>query len=280
MKKTESLIAPVSAVFSRQGGPGPLGKLAAQFALQVGDYTLLLGRTLYYCTVGPFRRQGPKVRHVIQQMNEIGVESLGVVCLVVFFVGLVIAMQTASELLKMGTEMYVGRVVGLTMLRELGPLIATIVLGGRCGAAIAAEIGTMKVNEEVEALKIMGIDPVRFLIAPRVLAFTLMAPVLAVIADYIGILGGYFLAIFNLNLTSAQYIDLMMNGLVVKDFVSGIIKSVFFGLLVGSIACYFGYQTEGGAEAVGRSTTLSVVTSIVMIILADAVLTGIFVYVI
>ncbi len=174
--------------------------------------------------------------------------------------------------------MYIGRVVGLTMLRELGPLIATIVLGGRCGAAIAAELGTMKVNEEVEALKIMGINPIRFLIAPRVLAFTTMAPILAVIADYVGIMGGLFLAMSNLNMSYSQYIDIMMSGLVVKDFLSGIIKSVVFGLLVGSIACHFGYQTEGGAEAVGRSTTLSVVVSIVMIILADAVLTGLFVY--
>ena len=137
----------------------------------------------------------------------------------------------------------------------------------------------MKVNEEVEALKIMGIDPIRFLVAPRVLAFMTMAPVLAVISDYIGISGGLILAVTNLHLTSSQYLDIMLNGLVVKDFVSGIIKSVVFGLLVGSIACYFGYQTEGGAEEVGRSTTLSVVTSIVMIIVADAVLTAIFVYV-
>lgn len=212
-------------------------------------------------------------------MNKIGVQSLGIVCLVVFFVGLVIAMQSAYEMIKMGTELYVGRVVGLTILRELGPLISTIVLGGRCGAAIAAEIGTMKVNEEVEALKIMGIDPIRFLVAPRVLAFMTMAPVLAVISDYIGVSGGLILAVTNLHLTSSQYLDIMLNGLVIKDFVSGIIKSVVFGLLVGSIACYFGYQTEGGAEEVGRSTTLSVVTSIVMIIVADAVLTAIFVYV-
>ena len=239
----------------------------------------MLGRALHCCVVGPFRRKGPKLAHVTQQMNEIGINSLGIVCLVVFFVGLVIAMQSAYEMVKMGTEMYVGRVVGLTMLRELGPLIATIVLGGRCGAAIAAEIGTMKVNEEVEALRIMGIDPIRFLVAPRILAFTTMAPILSVIADYIGISGGLILSITSLHLTSSQYIDTMMNGLVVKDFVTGIIKSAVFGLLVGSIACHFGYQTEGGAEAVGRSTTLSVVTSIVMIILADAVMTGIFVYI-
>lgn len=240
---------------------------------------ILLGESFYICTVGPFTHKGPKARHVVQQMNEIGVRSLGIVCLVVFFVGLVIAMQSSYELLKMGAQYYVGKVVGLTILRELGPLIATIVLGGRCGAAIAAEIGTMKVNEEVEALRIMGINPVRFLVAPRVLAFTVMAPLLAVIADYIGILGGYILATTQLHLTGSQYIDIMISGLVVKDFVSGIIKSVIFGLLVGSIACYFGYQTEGGAEAVGRSTTISVVTSIVMIILADALMTGIFMYI-
>ncbi len=245
----------------------------------MGDYTILLRGALAVCFIGPFHRKGPKARHVIEQMYVIGVQSLGVVCLVVFFVGLVIAMQTSYELLKMGTEMYIGRVVGLTILRELGPLIATIVLGGRCGAAIAAEIGTMKVNEEVEALRIMGIDPIRFLVAPRILAFTTMAPVLAVIADYVGILGGYLIGTVYLNLSSSQYIDIMMNGLVVKDFISGIVKSVIFGLLVGSIACHFGYQTEGGAEAVGRSTTWSVVTSIVMIILADAVMTGIFVYI-
>jgi phospholipid/cholesterol/gamma-HCH transport system permease protein len=240
---------------------------------------ILLGEACSICFIGPFRRKGPKLIHVTEQMHEIGVRSLGIVCLVVFFVGLVIAMQSSYELVKMGTEIYVGKVVGLTILRELGPLIATIVLGGRCGAAIAAEIGTMKVNEEVEALRIMGINPVRFLVAPRVLAFTVMAPLLSTIADYIGILGGYILATTQLHLTGSQYIDIMVNGLVVKDFVSGIFKSVIFGLLVGSIACHFGYQTEGGAEAVGRSTTISVVTSIVMIILADALMTGIFMYI-
>lgn len=249
------------------------------FLLRLGDYTILLGQSLRSCSVGFFRRQGPRGVHVVQQMEAIGVQSLGIVCLVVFFVGLVIAMQTSVEMLKMGTEMYVGRVVGLTMFRELGPLIATIVLGGRCGAAIAAEIGTMKVNEEVEALRIMGIDPVRFLVAPRILAFTIMAPALSVIADYVGILGGFILAVTNLHLTPSQYFDPMFNGMIVKDFASGIAKSAVFGLLVGSIACYFGYQTEGGAEAVGRSTTLSVVTSIIMIIIADALLTAIFVYI-
>ena len=249
------------------------------FLLNLGDYFLLLGPTLAICVIGPFRGKGPKTRHTLHQMVAVGVESLGIVCLVVFFVGLVIAMQTAYEMVKMGSEMYVGRVVGLTMLRELGPLIATIVLGGRSGAAIAAELGTMKVNEEVEALRIMGIDPVRFLVAPRVLAFTVMTPILAVIADYFGILGGLFLAMANLHLPAHQYLDLMMQGLVVKDFVSGIAKSVIFGLLVGSIACHFGYRTEGGADAVGRATTMTVVTSIVMIILADAVMTAILVYI-
>jgi len=240
---------------------------------------LLLGEALAILTVGTLRRKGPSAKHVVREMHMIGVASLGIVCLVVFFVGLVIAMQTSYELLKMGTEMYVGRVVGLTVLRELGPLIATIVLGGRCGAAIAAEIGTMKVNEEVEALRIMGIDPVRFLVAPRILAFTTMAPVLAVIADFVGVFGGFLVAVYSLNLTPSQYLDTMINGLVVKDFLSGIFKSAVFGLLVGSIACHFGYQTEGGAEAVGRSTTLSVVTSIIAIIVADAVMTGLFVYI-
>ena len=250
-----------------------------EFLLNLGDYVVLLGQTLVICVLGPFRGKGPKTRHTLHQMVAIGVDSLGIVCLVVFFVGLVIAMQTAYEMVKMGSEMYVGRVVGLTMLRELGPLIATIVLGGRSGAAIAAELGTMKVNEEVEALRIMGISPVRFLVAPRVLAFTVMTPILAVIADYFGILGGLFLAVANLHLSAHQYLDLMLQGLVVKDFVEGIVKSVVFGLLVGSIACHFGYRTEGGADAVGRATTMTVVTSIVMIILADAVMTAILVYI-
>lgn len=255
-----------------------MNKSLEQFVLHVGDYSLLLGRALYHCTVGIVRRKGPRAAHIVEQMNEIGVNSIGIVCLVVFFVGLVIAMQTSYEMTKFGTEMYVGRVVGLTMFRELGPLIATIVLGGRCGAAIAAEIGTMKVNEEVEALRIMGIDPIRFLVAPRILAFTVMAPVLAVLADYVGVIGGLFLGVTELHLTYSQYVDNMMSGMIVKDFVSGIVKSVVFGLLVGSVACHFGYRTEGGADAVGRATTYSVVTSIVVIIISDAIMTAIFVY--
>jgi phospholipid/cholesterol/gamma-HCH transport system permease protein len=162
------------------------------------------------------------------------------------------------------------------MTREIGPVLTALVIAGRVGAAITAELSTMKVTEQVEALETLSLNPVRYLVAPRFLALLLMLPCLTLIGDLVGIFGGYLIGITNLGLPSGLYIDTTIEFLTVKDITTGLLKSCVFSVVITMIACYQGLSTEGGAEGVGRSTTRSVVTSFILIIIADAILTALF----
>ena len=244
-------------------------KYVQEFLLNLGDYVVLLGQTLAICILGPFHGKGPKTRHTLHQMVAVGVESLGIVCLVVFFVGLVIAMQTAYEMVKMGSEMYVGRVVGLTMLRELGPLIATIVLGGRSGAAIAAELGTMKVTEQLDALRAMGTAPVDYLAVPRFIALLIGLPLLTADAMAFGIGSGYVVAVRMLHIDSAYFLANMYKFTALQDVTSGLGKSVCFAVFIALVSCYKGFTAGEGAEGVGRATTQAVVVSSLTVLIAN-----------
>jgi phospholipid/cholesterol/gamma-HCH transport system permease protein len=166
--------------------------------------------------------------------------------------------------------------VSVSLIRELSPLLTAIVISGRSGSAITAEIGTMKVSEEIDALQTMGINPIRFLVVPRTLALLIMLPSLTIIADLIGIIGGYSISMLTLNLTSVRYINQTISALVFKDLLSGLIKSFFFALIIAMNGSYQGFSVHGGAEGVGKSTTRSVVVSIFLIILADVLFTALF----
>ena len=205
------------------------------------------------------------------EMAAIGSRALGVVGLIAFLVGATMALQSAAQLRKFGADLFVVDLVVLSMLRELGPLMAAIVVAGRSGSAIAAEIGTMVVTEEVDALRTLGLDPVRFLVVPKILAFTLVQPLLTIYANVLGVLGGMVVAVLYLDIGVEAFMRRLEDQLELADVVAGCAKSVIFAWLIGLIGAYYGLATRGGAEAVGRSTTASVVAGIFAVVVADAV---------
>jgi phospholipid/cholesterol/gamma-HCH transport system permease protein len=209
-------------------------------------------------------------------MQRTGRDALPIVCLISFLMGLISAFQAAVQLQQFGAEIYVANLVGLSITRELGPLMTAIIAAGRSGAAFAAEIGTMKVSEEVDALAAMGLDRTRFLVTPKLLALLFMLPCLTIFADLVGILGGLFVAVVSLDLPSVVYFRQMRLYMGPWDVGQGLVKSVVFALLIAQIGCLRGFQAQTGAESVGRITTSAIVSSIFAIIVADAVFTLLF----
>ncbi|MEA3328346.1 MAG: ABC transporter permease [Candidatus Omnitrophota bacterium] len=258
---------------------GYIGRQAINFLNHVSSIYRLFQKAAYWIFAAPLKKKPFKSNHVFVQMVEIGVGSIPIVFLVSLFMGMVLAMQTAYQLQKMGALMYVGSLVAVSMTREIGPLLTAIVVAGRSGSAMAAELGTMKVSEEIDALETIGINPVRFLIVPRVLAILVMLPCLTIFADWMGMVGGYIIGVGNLGISSGLYISKTIDALVLKDIFTGLIKSLAFAGIIGVIGCYQGFIVKGGAEGVGRSTTTAVVLSTILIILADCVFTAIFYFV-
>ncbi len=272
----------------RRNTPGDLmTEVAQKFLGNIGRWTLdvlaqvraifqLVTETFYWILVAPFRGKGFRWKNVTEQMVRIGFDSLPIVCLIAFFVGLIIAMQSSYQLKAFGATIYTANLTAVSIIRELSPLLTAIIITGRSGSAIAAEIGTMKVYEEIDALVTMGLNPVKFLVVPRTLALLIMLPSLTIIADLVGIFGGYIISMLTLDLTSVRYIDQTISALTLKDLISGLVKSGFFALIIAAIGCYQGLIVKGGAEGVGRSTTRSVVISIFLIIAADVFFTALF----
>lgn len=209
-------------------------------------------------------------------MVRVGVQALPMTALVSLSIGLTLAMQAAAELSQMGATAFVPDLVGISLLRELGPLLVGVVVIGRSGSAITAELGTMKVNEEIEALSTMAIDPVRFLVVPRFLAMLIMLPTLTIFGVYVGFAGGWLVWAFALDQNTQAYITRLIASAEALDLCVGIIKSFVFAWLIGTVCCQKGLAVTGGAEGVGRATTGSVVTSIMLMLLANAVLTAAF----
>lgn len=243
-----------------------------------GGMTLLLGSTLrwaWWATVSPKRRA--RGQALAFQMVRVGVRSVSIVCLVQVFIGIILALQMAPALSPWGQEDKIANIIGVAGFRMLGPIITAVVLSGFAGASIAAELGTMVVAEEIEALEAHALSPVRFLVVPRVFATFFMLLLLAVLADGMICLGGYLTSLLVLGpKVSTNYWQQMHDQLRMRDFLSGLIMSGVFGLLISLIACYEGLRVTGGAEGVGKATTLTVVYSIVGIIAAACVFTMIF----
>ena len=258
---------------------GYLGRKAITFLNHISSIYRLSQKAAYWFFIAPFKKKFLKSNHLFIQMVEIGVGSVPIVFMVSLFMGMVLAMQTAYQLQKMGALMYVGSLVAVSMTREIGPLLTAIVIAGRSGSAMAAELGTMKVSEEIDALETIGINPVKFLIVPRVLAILIMLPCLTILADWFGMLGGYIIGVGNLGISSGLYISKTIDALILKDIFTGLIKSVAFAGIIGMVGCYQGFIVKGGAEGVGKSTTTSVVLSTILIILTDCVFTAIFYFV-
>lgn len=206
-----------------------------------------------------------------------GVDALPVVGLIGFLMGLIMAFQAAIPMRQFGAEIYVANLVGLSMIRELGPLMTAVVLAGRSGSAFAAELGTMKVNEEIDALITMGLDPIQFLVVTRVLAAVIMTPLLTLFADLIGVMGGS-IVLLSMGYSLSTYFNQIISMVSYVDLLGGLFKSIVFGLMVAGIGCLRGLQTEIGASAVGDSTTRAVVGGIVLIVVADGVFSVVYYY--
>jgi phospholipid/cholesterol/gamma-HCH transport system permease protein len=232
-----------------------------------------LADTAYWGLVAPFRRQLPPHGATSTQALRIGVDALPIVCLIAFLLGLIMAFQAAYQLRQFGANIYVANLVGLSMVRELGPLMTAILVAGRSGSAIAAELGTMVVGEEIDALRTMGINEIRFLVVPRVYAISITQPAVTLFANLVGILGGFLIAILYLDLSSSAYIQQTLSALSLNDLLTGLSKSLVFAWIIGIVGCHCGLRITGGAEGVGRATTTSVVASIFAIIVADSIFT-------
>ena len=253
-----------------------IGRTTLAGLKQFRDVFSLFFQTLYWIFAGPFRKKTLSRKNLFAQTIFSGLDSLVIVFFVDFFIGMVLAMQSAYQLQKWGATIYVASLVGVSMTREIGPVLTSLVIAGRVGAAITAELATMKVTEQTEALETIGLNPVRYLVAPRFLALLVMLPCLVILGNLVGMFGGYVIGITNLGLRSALYIDTTIQFLTIKDITTGLLKSAVFSMIISMIACQRGLSTDGGAEGVGRSTTESVVLSFIFIIIADAILTAIF----
>ncbi|MBV8547293.1 MAG: ABC transporter permease [Acidobacteria bacterium] len=216
---------------------------------------------------------------VIAQFDQIGVRSISIVAITSLFIGMVLALQTAYSLADFGGALLIGKVVSLSLIRELAPVLMALMVGGRVGAGIAAELGTMKVTEQIDALRALATNPVRKLVVPRVLATTIMMPLLTLLACFIGILGGLVIAVGSLHLSSNFYIRSVIETVKYNDLASGVGKTFFFGFTIGLIACYNGLSTTGGADGVGRSTTATVVTASITVLILDFFLTKVFLFI-
>lgn len=219
---------------------------------------------------------GPRYTHdIVEQFDAIGVQSLLVVLLTGFFTGAVLALQSGVTLDEFGARPFVGRLVGASMIKELGPVLTALMLAGRIGSGIAAELGSMVVTDQISALRALGTDPIRKLVAPRVLAGFLMAPVLTVIADFVGITGGWMVSHYRLQVETGLYWSSVLQGLYMQDLWMGIIKPFVLGFVIVTIACHVGLRTSGGTQGVGKATTRAVVAGSVGLIAADYIVTQI-----
>jgi phospholipid/cholesterol/gamma-HCH transport system permease protein len=212
-------------------------------------------------------------RDIVLQFDAIGIGSLTVVSLTGFFTGAALALQTGQTLDRFGARTLVGQLVSASMIRELGPVLTALMLAGRVGSGIAAELGSMAVTDQINALRALGTDPIRKLVVPRVLAATAMAPVLTVIADAFAIVAGWLISITNLGVGSSTYWKAVLDGLYLGDAWQGLIKPVVLGFVIGSVGCHVGLQTRGGTQGVGRATTNAVVVASVLVIAVDFFLT-------
>lgn len=248
-----------------------MGSLSVIMAEQAGGISLLLKDTVQTLFSTKLRWQA-----TLEQMDKIGLMSLPLVFLTALFTGMVLALQSAYQLKLFTAEQYTSDLVALSMTRELGPVLTAMVVAGRVGASIAAELGTMKVTEQIDALRSQAVNPIRYLVVPRFVAAFFMLFILTIYADCIGMFGGYLIAVFKLGISSHQYIKRSIQVLMIKDVMTGLIKAFFFGGIISVVGCYYGFTAQGGAEGVGRATTLAVVTALVVIIASDALFTGIF----
>ena len=247
-----------------------LGRTTLTALEEAGELMLLLIQTGLWLLRPPFR-----LRLILKQMEIVGVNSLFVVLLTGIFTGGVFALQTYHGFSLFGAESLVGSTVALALTRELGPVLTALMVTGRAGSAMAAELGTMRVTEQIDALYVMAVSPVQYLVLPRVVASILVLPVLTVICDFVGIVGGYMVGVKMLGINEGIFLNKIIEYLNFEDIGMGLTKAALFGLILSLVGCYKGFYTSGGAEGVGRATTQAVVLASVSILAADYVVTAV-----
>jgi phospholipid/cholesterol/gamma-HCH transport system permease protein len=248
-----------------------IGRVFIGFLAGLGRIALFAANTVSHCVRPPFY---PSL--IGRQMMDIGFFSLPVVGLTALFTGMVLALQSYTGFARFQAEGAVATVVVLSMTRELGPVIAGLMVAGRIGASMAAEIGTMRVTEQIDALVTLSTNPFKYLVVPRVIAAVAMLPILVLVADVIGVLGGYLVAVYKLNFNMSSYLRQTVDFLEWMDVISGLVKAAVFGFLIAMLGCFHGYSSGGGAQGVGRATTNSVVSASIMILVVDYMLTELF----
>jgi phospholipid/cholesterol/gamma-HCH transport system permease protein len=254
-----------------------LGRRSAQSLketiLSVQDYVLLSWHALVALATPP-----RNFREIVAEMDSLGVGSLSIVVLTGMFTGMVLTLQSAASLDVFGARPYVGRLVSVSMVRELGPVLTALMVAGRVGSGMAAELGSMVVTQQIDALRVLGSDPIRKLVAPRVAAGIVMVPILTIISDTLGMFGGSLISVFNLGLSWEFYWRSVANSLVVNDLAMGLLKPVVFGFILTSVGCHMGLRTTGGTQGVGEATTRSVVVGSVLILSSDFFMTKILLF--
>lgn len=251
-----------------------VGRKASSFLYFIGGLSNLALQTFYWTFMPPFKKE-----RIFEQVKKAGYDSLPIVSLIGLFIGMILALQTAVLMQRLGSEMYIASIVALSLVRELGPVITALVVAGRVGAAITAEIGSMQVTEQVDALQTLATNPIKYLVVPRFLALSLMLPILTLYADILGILGGWLICVYRLRISSSLYLNITFDALLFKDLFTGLAKTVFFGMIIAFVSCYEGFNVEGGAEGVGKATRRAVVSTFILIIAADCFFTALFYFI-
>jgi phospholipid/cholesterol/gamma-HCH transport system permease protein len=251
-----------------------IGEKVVRFLDFLGGLTTLFAQSVYWTFQPPFKKG-----RFFEQANKIGADSLPIVSLVAVFIGIILALQTAVQMQRLGSEMYIASIVSVSVVREMGPVLTALIVAGRCGAAITAEIGTMTVTEQIDAMQTFASNPVQYLVVPRYLAAMFMLPILTLYADIIGILGGYIICVNKLNIASAMYLHITFDALLMKDVLTGLLKTVFFGMIIAFVGCFECFNVKGGAEGVGMATTNAVVKTFILILAADCFFTALFYFI-
>ncbi len=248
-----------------------LGRLLLGFFKQLGLAAEMVSSCIFWLFKAPL-----EFTQTMQQTVRIGVESITVSTLTSLFTGMVLALQAGTTVQSILSEpLYIGTIVGFSLVRELGPVLTAFVVAGRAGAAVTAEIGTMEVTEQIDALDTLGTNPIRYLVIPRMIAFLIGIPILTLLANFSGMFGGYLVSVESLGVSPDVYVQDITGFLGVADLMHGFIKSILFAFMIGVVCCYKGLNTRGGAEGVGKSTTSAVVTSMVLILVMDYFITAI-----
>jgi len=253
-----------------------IGELTIDLGRQVLQYLTLAADAIYYGVVGLVQRKNHRKGEFINQCMLIGMNAFPIVALIAFLIGFILALQSAAQLRQFGAAIYVADLIAISMTREMGPLITAILFAGRSGSAIASEIATMVVTEETDALKSMGLNPVGYVLVPKIYAITVMMPLLTILSVIIGIIGAMVIGYTYLDIGPQAFYQEVLTVLFLRDILTGLAKSLVFAWIIVLTGAYYGFQVKGGAEGVGRATTASVVTSIFLVILADSILGLIF----